>query len=365
MINVLMFGMSSYPGGIESYIVNTFCNEKMSTKVHIDFVTYESKLAYEDEIYKCGYNIIFTPHLKKNPMGYWKCIKNAMKVSTYDCVYVNMLTAANILPVKLAKKAGVKKIIIHAHANSTINGFARRVLHKVNSKFCNEVATLRLACSRAAAEWLYDEKIGTSPILVIPNAIDTKRFSYSEQARVKIREQYGVAEDELLLGSIGRFGPEKNNLFMIDILQGLRKKKFSAKLLLVGDGALKEQIIEKARAAGVREYVIFAGTRTNTEEYYSAFDAFLFPSQFEGFGISALEAQSCGVPCLCSDRLSKELNVSGTVIFLPIHRGRDCWVDAVEQIKKNTDKISMNKKIENSGYSVSRQNIKMLELLLN
>ncbi len=364
MVNILMFGMSSYPGGIESYIVNTFCNEAVSKNVHIDFVTYEPELAYEEEIRCCGYTIIFAPHLKKNPLGYRNCVKRAMAAKAYDCVYVNMLTAANILPVTLAKQAGVKKIIVHAHANSTVKGFVRKTLHAVNSKFCNKAATLRLACSKEAAAWLYDETIGASPIAVVPNAIDTKRFSYAAAAREKIRAQHGVAANELLLGSVGRLGVEKNNRFMIDVLQGVKSKGLDAKLLLVGDGVLKTQLEETVNALGLQEHVIFAGTRTNTEEYYSAFDVFLFPSLFEGFGIAALEAQCCGVPCLCSDQLSRELDVSGTVMFLPINDGVESWVTAVEQLKNTAlNKSQMNECIEQSDYSVIKQREILLKLL--
>lgn len=366
MINILMFGMSSYPGGIESYIVNTFCNDVVSKQVHIDFIAYEDKLAYENEIRKFGYSIIYVPHLKKKPMRYWKSIKHVISQNHYDCVYVNMLTAANVLPVKLARKFGAKEIIIHAHANSTIKGVIRRALHIANKKYCNKTVTLRLACSQEAADWLYDKNINDSPIVVIPNAINTKRFSFSETSREEIRNKYNIQKTELLLGSVGRLGPEKNNQFMIEILQSMIEKGMDAKLLLVGDGTMKEQLILQSGNLGLRERVILAGTCSNTEDYYSAFDVFLFPSQFEGFGISALEAQSCGLLCLCSDQLSKELNVSGKAVFLPINSGVECWVNAIEQLgNKPFDRAEMNMCIKNSDYSVEKQNEIILNLLLN
>ena len=64
-MRILMFGMSSYPGGIENYIANYFLCEEFSKDVLIDFVTYEKKLAYEDEIRGYGHNIKYLPHLKK------------------------------------------------------------------------------------------------------------------------------------------------------------------------------------------------------------------------------------------------------------------------------------------------------------
>ena len=115
-MRILMFGMSSYPGGIENYIANYFLCEEFSKDIVIDFVTYEDKLAYQEEIKKYGHNVIRVPHLKRNPLGYAKTVKKILKANDYDCVYVNMLSAANILPVMYATKAHVSKIVAHAHS---------------------------------------------------------------------------------------------------------------------------------------------------------------------------------------------------------------------------------------------------------
>lgn len=255
MVNILMFGMSSYPGGIESYIVNTFCNERVSAEAHIDFVTYESKLAYEDEIRKCGYNIIFAPHLKKNPVGYWKCIKQAIEANAYDCVYVNMLTAANALPVALASLFGVKSIILHAHANSTTQGFSRRFLHNLNKGYCQKKSTLKLACSEAAGKWLFEEH----PFEIIPNAIDCEKFSYNETVRNEIRNQLGIKQNQIVIGHIGRIAEEKNHLFMLQILKEILRTDPTAKMVFVGDGYLVDAVKNRVEDLELKDSVVFYG----------------------------------------------------------------------------------------------------------
>ena len=364
-MNVLMFGMSSYPGGIESYIVNTFCNGTVAEKLHIDFVTYEDHLAYEDIIGKYGYGIVRVPHLKKRPLGYRKAVKAAMKKTQYDCVYVNMLTAANALPVKLAKQMNITNIVLHAHANQTISGFVRRLLHYKNRRMCNRAASMRLACSQEAAQWLFDEKMPDSPIRILPNAIDTDRLCFSVEARARIRAQYGIEDNTLLLGSVGRFGPEKNNLFMLDVLKDLVDKGVDAKLLLIGEGVMKNALQEKTQDYKLHQRVIFAGTQMETQAYYSAVDVFLFPSVFEGFGMSALEAQSCGLPCLCSDRLSKELDVTNTLCYLPIDKGAPIWSEAVlHSWAQERDALAMNQCVAQSAYCVKTQNREVLQIML-
>lgn len=363
-MKILMFGMSSYPGGIENYIVNYFCNQQFSNENKIDFVVYENDIAYKEKILECGYGIKYVPHLKKKPIAYRKAVKNLLK-KEYDCVYINMLSAANKLPVTLAKKSGIKKIILHAHSNSTVQGVLRRVLHHINKNYCDRIATKRLTCSYDAASWVFNLDNKKNEIITIPNAIDVQKYKFSESFRNEIRRKYQIGENEFVLGSVGRLGPEKNNGFMIDILKCLLDKDINAKLLLVGDGTQKEVLIEKAKKMDIYAHVIFAGTIIDPYKYYSAFDIFLFPSQFEGFGIAALEAQSSGLRCYSSDTLSSELNVSKTLRYLDLKAGPEFWSETIisdyKQGKLNPEVL--NSSIAKSNYNIQRQIERIKEIL--
>ena len=363
-MKILMFGMSSYPGGIENYIVNYFCDKKFASENKIDFVTYENKIAYENKILECGYGIKYVPHLKKNPLGYRRKISRLLK-ENYDCVYINMLSAANKIPIVLAKKSNITNIIIHAHANSTVKGFLRHTLHFFNKKYCDKNATKRLACSNESAKWLFNFNNNNNKIIIVPNAIDVKKYRYSSKFRNEIREKYLIKSDELLLGSVGRFGPEKNNEFMIDILNYLLQKGIRTKLMLVGDGAMREALIKKIYLLGISDSVIFTGTIINPYKYYSAFDVFLFPSLFEGFGIAALEAQAAGLRCFCSNTLSSELNVSNTICYLNLKNGTEFWgnkiIEDITQAK--LDRIEINEKLLESDYNIEKQIERLKKIL--
>ncbi len=355
-MRILMFGMSSYPGGIENYIVNYFCNQQFSSENKIDFVIYENDIAYKEKILECGYGIKYVPHLKKNPIAYRKVVKKLLK-KDYDCVYINMLSAANKLPVVLAQKSGIEKIILHAHSNSTVQGVVRHILHYMNKNYCDRIATKRLTCSHDAASWIFNFDNKNNKIVTVPNAIDVSKYKFSENFRNEIRKKYRIGDNEFVLGSVGRLGPEKNNGFMIDILKCLLDKDISAKLLLVGDGTQKEFLIKKAKKMDIYDSVIFAGTIINPYKYYSAFDAFLFPSQFEGFGIAALEAQSSGLRCYCSDTLSSELNISKTLQYLDLKEGSECWSETIISDYKQgkLDPEILNSSVAKSDYNIQRQ----------
>ncbi len=362
-MKVLMFGMSSYPGGTENYIRNVFFHHDCSEKIQIDFITYQVDLAYSDEMEAFGYRVLRVPHLKQHPIAYFRAVSRILKEQAYDAVYINMLCAANPLPVYFAKKNKVPQIILHAHSNSTIKGLTRRVLHRLCRGYSDKAATLRLACSAEAARWLFNEKNTASPIEIVPNAIDTDKYCFSTAHREELRGRYEIREDELLLGSVGRFGPEKNNLFMLDILEKLLERRAPAKLMLVGDGSLRAAIEAKIAERHLEDRVILTGTVIDPYPYYSAFDCFLFPSSFEGFGISALEAQSCGLPCYCSDTLSEELNVTHTVQYLPLSAGAEHWANVILQNKNPPDRHRLNVSVKESRYNIATQRNSVGELI--
>ena len=216
---------------------------------------------------------------------------------------------------------------------------------------------MRFACSKEAGKWLFDNQTYN----VIPNAIDAKRFAFSNADRELIRQEYNISSNEFVLGHVGRFGEEKNHTFLIDVFTAYQEKMGNARLMLVGDGVHREEIQEKVKSLGLADKVSFVGTTNETEKYYSAFDCFVFPSIFEGFGMAALEAQACGLQCFCSKTLSPELNVTGRVDFLDLLDGAEAWVNYIAaKALGNTDR---SEKIELGNFDIEKQRKNMVGLL--
>lgn len=359
-MKILMFGMSSYPGGIENYIYNYFVAPDFQGRLKIDFVTYEESIAFEEALRERRYNIYHVPHLKKNPIGYYRCISRLVKSKQYDCIYVNMLTAANVLPVYLGVRYNIKNIALHAHANSTVKGIFRKTLHYINKKYCRKKAKLCLACSKEAGRWLFD----SGNYFVIPNAIDCNRFRFDVKFREEIRNALQIKDEEFVIGHVGRLAEEKNHIFMLEILKDILRMNSNVKMVFVGEGAMKDELERRVFDMRLEDNVIFYGTSSETHKVYSAFDCFLFPSTFEGFGMAVLEAQSCGLKCYCSAQLSPALDVTNTVEYLDLNSGAEKWAEVImNNLCYNIEAERLNKEVLKSDYNIEVQIENLMRLL--
>ena len=151
--------------------------------------------------------------------------------------------------------------------------------------------------------------------MILPNAIDPERFKFSEVSRKEIRKRYGIKDDDFVIGHVGRFYPQKNHDFLIDVFYEIRKQRANAKLLLLGDGPLQDKIRQKINSLGIADSVIFAGLQKDPAPFYSAMDVFCFPSLWEGLGIVLLEAQYNGLPCVVSEVIPKEVLISNFLTY--------------------------------------------------
>ena len=130
---------------------------------------------------------------------------------------------------------------------------------------------IRLACGTDAGKWMFRGKDFT----VVNNAVDLDRFRYNVEASRNIRRKYGLT-DELVIGHMGRFVPEKNQKFIIGLFTRLKQEYplLKTKLMLCGDGPMKNEIMEFAESSGITQDVIFTGNISEPQDYYSAFDCF-------------------------------------------------------------------------------------------
>lgn len=314
MERVLQIGFSDNPGGVENVVLNYY-REIVKKGIQFDFVDlYGNDIAYKNEILCLGGRIYSTANYKTNPIKAYRQLCSFIRKNNYKCIHVHMQSAANLLPIIAGIRSGCT-VIAHSHSSSTPTGLARKLLHSFNVHILRLLNIEKYACGTVAGEWMWGHKFDQEHI--IPNATDLSKFAYDNDARNRIRNAINF-EDCFIIGFVGRFGEEKNTLFLIDVLEQLLNRNPSTRLVTVGGNDLFDSFYEEIQRRGLGKYYYSAGIQNDTSQWYQVFDAFLMPSFFEGFPLVALEAQAAGLPCYLSDHITSEIALSENVFFIPI-----------------------------------------------
>lgn len=197
--------------------------------------------------------------------------------------------------------AGVGRIVRTVHSVFDFSGFLwaeRLVQRRIASRFLGELAVSPSASVQEAEHRLY----GIHTFL-IPNWTDSRRFSPSgnDEGRAATRAQFGIAEGSVVYISVGSCESVKNHAVIIRALASIAHACPDARYLHVGSGGLQAFEQQLVAELGLVGRVIFAGQRDDIPDLLRSSDAFVMPSTREGFGISCLEAMSCGLPVIASD----------------------------------------------------------------
>ncbi len=322
--------------GVEQLVMNYYSAIDREA-VQFDFFLFKGSANVPvEEIKAMGGRLFVLPTLK-HPFRYMKIMKRLLKENNYDIVHCHLSTLSGFA-LKAAKDAGVRVRILHNHSTS---GGSRELLRNIAKSllkpFAKHYATDYLGCSEHAARWMF----GSVPVFklneaappikharVAPNAVDIDLFRFSEDKRRYVREELDIPPDTLLFGHIGRFCPQKNQSFLIDIFKEIVKQHKDSMLLLAGTGKDMEYIKARIMAAGLTDKVILTGHRADSDVLYSGLDFFLLPSTYEGLGMVAVEAQCNGLYCLLSDKVPQEAKVTPSAQYLSLKTPPDDWACA-------------------------------------
>ena len=142
------------------------------------------------------------------------------------------------------------------------------------------------------------EKYGIKNVYDIPGGVDLSHFKPMNKDRCK--EAIGLNGKVILF--VGRLIPIKNLHNLLYAFKKMQSAVEDTKLLIVGDGVLKGELMRTAQKLGLNEKTIFTGAidYEKMPTYYNAADVFVLPSIFESFPLVALEAAACGVPLVIS-----------------------------------------------------------------
>ena len=320
-IRVLMVnGGLLHKGGTETFIMNTIRN--LDPKIYeVDIMIHGDGIGEHDaELERLNINLLRVPIKGKHPIKNKQEIGNIISKGNYDVVHGN-LNAQNGPLLKLAFKHKVPVRISHSHSTESYStNPIKKLLGQFAMKLIPKYASDLLACSQKAGEWLY----GTHDFIILKNPLDEKSFSYNVEKRNKIRRQFDL-DSHFVYGHVGGFNHIKNHAFILELFKNINEINPSSKLLLVGDGSLKQEMENKANELGLKNAVKFTGNVDDVGAYMSAMDCFLFPSLFEGFGYVLLEAQCSGLKILSANTVDESVKITELIQFLPLE-DKNLWL---------------------------------------
>ncbi len=356
MKRILVYGLKEPIGGVEK-VVLSYASHFPSEDILCDYLIFGNDFSCESEIQRCGGTVFYLPNRIKHRKAYTEKLRSIFAEQQYDAVWANFSGLTNIDMLKLAKRFGVPIRVAHSHcAKLYWTGRLMRYLvplfHYINKSVIHRYATHFWACSDLAGTFMFPS-VTHNKLTVIRNAVDTACFFADEEKRSAMRKQLGI-EDAFVVGHIARMSAEKNQSFMLDVFKDLHDCYEKARLLFVGDGELRSLLMDKAKELGIANEVIFTGFQTDVADYYRASDVFLMPSTSEGLGLSLIEAQACGVPCVASDAVPREADVTGYVRFLHLDEPIKKWSDTLLEFKNVTIPNAVTA-VNDAGYGLDAE----------
>ncbi|MBU2631636.1 MAG: glycosyltransferase, partial [Proteobacteria bacterium] len=230
----------------------------------------------------------------------FKALSGLFKKTRVDIAHVN-----NIAPwfdVAVASRLSGCKCIQTFHGVEDISH--KFSLFKKLQIFCSWKLSHHLGAVSQASADLFTTLTGIdkSCVAVINNGIDTNFFSPEDPAGKKIlRKRLGLPEDHVLLGCVAALRPVKNHNGLLTAFERVVRHHPNTRLVLVGDGMLRQDLQKQCSTSGISDHVIFAGQRDEIDQYLKSFDIFVLNSKTEGLSYALLEAMACGLPVVATD----------------------------------------------------------------
>ena len=341
-------------GGAETFLMKIY-RAIDKTQYQMDFCTNgNGDCFYKDEIEKLGGKIYCIPPKSQSVKDFKKNLKEVIEKNNYKYVIRVTSNAMGFMDLKIAKEAGAEVCIVRSSNSSDGGGLKAFLAHRLGKLLYEKYVDVKIAPSDLAAEYTFGKKAyRDGNVHILHNAVDTKVYRFDKQLRENIRKEFKISDETKVIGHIGRFMAQKNHTFLLDVFSEIHKRMPGTVLMLVGGGELEGQIRAKVSNLGIDDAVIFTGVRSDIPALLSAMDVFVFPSLYEGMPNTVIEAQATGLPCVISDTITKEADITGLVKYLPLDCSVEKWASAVFEEMKNERKDTHGDFVE-AGYDICK-----------
>jgi len=206
---------------------------------------------------------------------------------------VDIVHTHNRMPLIYAAPAGwlAGAAVVHTKHGSNPRGGTRLLAGNLAGRFVDAFVAVS---PEIAAFALRRREVAERRLVVIPNGIPLEQFRPDPAARARVREELGIAADAWVVGTVGRLAVEKNQAMLLRAVAPLLGTK--ARVVLVGDGPLKGELIGLAAGLGVSSFVHLLGPRRDVPDVLNALDVFVLCSDLEGLPLAVPEAMATSLP---------------------------------------------------------------------
>lgn len=358
MIRVAIIGGKIDSGGKKNLIMEYYRHIDRS-KMQFDFICdSDSQAIPYEEIERLGgrvYEIAPYQNILKNMSD----MKKLFKENKYPVVHAYNSTM-NLFPMYVAKRCGVP-VRISESLSMAHEGDWKTIIKKMLRPMSKWFANYYMSCGDDCGRWQFGDKLfDAGKVDVFKTVINTEFNAFNPELRDKTRKEFGW-EDKIVIGHIGRFTAQKNSVHLIEIFAAIARKEPKAVLCLIGDGELKEDMMNKIKELGIEKQVDYLGRREDIQQFYNAMDCFLLPSLYEGLPVVGLEAESCGLPMFFSTEVTREANACELGHFIGLDESSDVWADEILKACKENMPIrrSHAKEVADAGFDSASEAIRM------
>ncbi len=337
--------MSGFGGGISTFVMN-IASQIHNYNIQFDVVTYDKvSERFLEAIRHTGGDVYALKNPKKEG---WKAFVNSytkvLDLYKYDAIHCHISGYRAFIYKNLARPYNIKRFYIHAHhiSESEKPTVKERLLNMINQHINRTLSDGMVGCSSVAIKSLFGYDVPVSQMMRIPNSIETQRFLYSEQEykvlRRAGRERFGIDQDQLVFGQVGRLDPLKNHQLTLEIAKYMKERNLPGRFIVAGEGDLKESIIQEIKTHELEDYFQLIGRFDPIPNFFPMIDALIFPSLREGLGTVAIESQAAGVPVVLSRNIPMEADLGLSLIRrLDIQQSPAEWYDALVMMSQKRD----------------------------
>ncbi len=349
-------------GGAETFLMKMY-RQLDRTCYQMDFVVSgDGRGYYEDEIERLGGRVFRITRKTKDFSAYRRELFDAVREDGCPVVLRIGSNAFSAIDLWIAKRAGARRLALRSSNASDGQAGLGMLLQRALRRPLTSVANVKIAPSDLAAEYTFGPMaMRKGEVHYLRNALDLDAYAFSAEKRTAIRAELSIDADALVVGHVGRFAPQKNHGFLIEVFTELLKSRPDARLVLVGKGELEDEVCAKAEAFGVLGSIVFTGVRSDVPALLSAFDALALPSLYEGMPNVVIEAQAAGLSCVVSDTVTRQADVTGLVEYLPIDN-TTAWAKVLESAA-TVERLDTRTAMTAAGDDISSEAKKFVELV--